>query len=97
MCIRDSYWNVRSGRVLVREKHVLYGLEVLSRRVGYGRINPREATEIFIREALVPADISTRHATLKNNRRLCDKLETWQTRAHRLGADWRTHRGHYTT
>ena len=82
----QPYWNARSGRVLIREKHVLYGLEVLSRRVGYGRINPREATEIFIREALVPADTGTPHATLENNRRLCDKLETWQTRAHRLGS-----------
>ena len=81
----QPYWNARSGRVLVREKHVLYGLEVLSRRVDYGRINPREATEIFIREALVPADIRTRHATLESNRRLCDKLETWQTRAHHVG------------
>ena len=81
----QPYWNARSGRVLVREKHVLYGLEVLSRRVDYGRINPREATEIFIREALVPADIRTRHATLESNRHLCDKLETWQTRAHHVG------------
>ncbi len=82
----QPYWNARSGRVLVREKHVLYGLEVLNRRVGYGRINPREATEIFIREALVPADIHTRHSFLQHNRRLCDKLETWQTRTQTYGA-----------
>jgi len=76
----QPYWNARSGRVLVREKHTLYGLEVLNRRVAYSRINAREATEIFIREALVPAEIHTPHAFLEHNRRLCDKLETWQTR-----------------
>ncbi len=81
----QPYWNARSGRVLVREKHVLYGLEVLNRRVDYGRINPREATEIFIREALVPADIHAQHAFIQHNRRLCDKLETWQTRTHAYG------------
>lgn len=82
----QPYWNARSGRVLVREKHILYGLEVLNRRVGYNRINSREATEIFIREALVPADIRASYPVLENNRRLCDKLETWQTRAHGYGA-----------
>ena len=76
----QPFWNARSGRVLVREKHTLYGLQVLDRRVAYSRINPREATEIFIREALVPAEIHTPHAFLQHNRRLCDKLETWQTR-----------------
>ncbi len=81
----QPYWNARSGRVLVRERHILYGLEVLNRRVDYGRINPREATEIFIREALVPADIHAQHNFLQHNRRLCDKLETWQTRTHAYG------------
>ncbi len=76
----QPYWNARSGRVLAREKHTLYGLEVLNRRIGYSRIDAREATEIFIREALVPAEIHTPHEFLAHNRRLCDKLETWQTR-----------------
>ncbi|MFA6110737.1 MAG: ATP-dependent RNA helicase HrpA [Candidatus Latescibacterota bacterium] len=80
---KEPYWNPRSGRVLVQETLTLYGLEVLTRKVGYGRINPREATEIFIREALVPGAIQTPHGFLEHNLRLFSKLETWQTRVSR--------------
>ena len=80
----QPYFNPRSGRVLVREKQTLYGLEVLSRRIPYSRINAREATEIFIREALVPGTVHTPHKFLAHNIRLCQKIETWQTRARGL-------------
>ncbi|MDE2810693.1 MAG: ATP-dependent RNA helicase HrpA, partial [Gemmatimonadota bacterium] len=80
----QPYFNARSGRVLVREKLTLYGLEVLSRRIPYSRINAREATEIFIREALVPGTVHTPHKFLAHNIRLCQKIETWQTRARGL-------------
>ena len=80
----QPYFNARSGRVLVREKQTLYGLEVLSRRIPYSRINAREATEIFIREALVPGTVHTPHKFLAHNTRLCQKIETWQTRARGL-------------
>ncbi|MYI61822.1 MAG: ATP-dependent RNA helicase HrpA, partial [Gemmatimonadetes bacterium] len=80
----QPYFNARSGRVLVREKQTLYGLEVLSRRIPYSRINAREATEIFIREALVPGTVHTPHKFLAHNIRLCQKIETWQTRARGL-------------
>lgn len=77
----QPYFNARSGRVLVREKLTLYGLQILDRRVGYNRINAGEATEIFIREALVPGAVHTPHKFLALNTRLCQKLETWQIRA----------------
>ena len=80
---KEPYWNARSGRVLVQETLTLYGLEVLSRRVPYNRIEPREATEIFIREALLPGAVHTPHPFLEHNVRLCQKLETWQTRVSR--------------
>ena len=85
---KEPYWNPRSGRVLVQETLTLYGLQVLTRRVPYSRIAPREATEIFIREALIPGTIHTSHPFLKHNVRLLQKLETWQTRVSRYaGAD----------
>ena len=76
----QPYFNARSGRVLVNEKLTLYGLELLKRRVPYSRINAVEATEIFIREALVPGAVKTSHPFLEQNTRLCQKLETWQSR-----------------
>jgi ATP-dependent helicase HrpA len=76
----EPYYNARSGRVLVREKLNLFGLELLTRRVPYNRVDARKATEIFIREALVPGIVHTSHGFLERNTRLCQKLETWQSR-----------------
>ena len=76
----QPYWNLRSGRVLVRKRHILYGLEVNTQRVDYGAIHPKEATQIFIREGLIPAQFHTKHTFLLHNKRLCDKIEVWQNR-----------------
>lgn len=76
----EPYFNARSGRVLVREKLNLFGLELLTRRVPYSRVNEAHATEIFIREALIPGVVKTRHPFLEQNARLVQKLETWMSR-----------------
>jgi ATP-dependent helicase HrpA len=47
------HWSAAAGRVLVEEKVTFQGLEVRSRRVAYASINPKDATAIFIRSALV--------------------------------------------
>jgi ATP-dependent helicase HrpA len=78
---RDPMWNQRSGRVLVRETVRIYGLEIDSRAVAHRKIDPKAATEIFIREGLLGEDqIRQPHKFLAHNHRLCDKIETWQTR-----------------
>ena len=74
------HWSAAQGRVLVTEKVLLGGLELHQRLMPYGKINPREATEIFIRHALIEEPIATPHAFLKKNQTLREKIETWQTR-----------------
>jgi ATP-dependent helicase HrpA len=54
----NPHWSVASGRVLAEERTSLYGLEIRQRKVAYGNVNPGEATAIFIRSALVEADLS---------------------------------------
>jgi ATP-dependent helicase HrpA len=54
---QNPHWSVAAGNVLIEEKTTLYGLEVHKARVAYGKINPAEATEIFIRSALVEDDL----------------------------------------
>ena len=51
-----SRWNAAAGRVLIEEITTLYGLEVRRRDVAMGNVQPKEATEIFIRSALVEED-----------------------------------------
>jgi ATP-dependent helicase HrpA len=53
----NPHWSARGGRVLAEEVITLHGLEVERRKVAYGNINPLEATEIFVRDALVREDL----------------------------------------
>jgi len=50
---QNPQWSVAAGNVLVDEITTLYGLEIHKVKVSYGKVNPVEATEIFIRSALV--------------------------------------------
>ena len=54
---QNPQWSVTAGNVLVEEKTTLYGLEVRKVKVSHGNVNPLEATEIFIRSALVEDDL----------------------------------------
>ncbi|TVR49304.1 MAG: ATP-dependent RNA helicase HrpA [Puniceicoccaceae bacterium] len=82
----EPAWDPGAGRVLVRESIRLGGLEVASRRVDYGRINPTHATELFIRGALIhdPADHPL--PFLEHNRALVEKVADLRTR--RRMHDW---------
>ncbi len=77
-------WSSRSGRVLVKERVTLKGLEILTRSIDYRRVNPEDATEIFIREALVGDGLQTQHAFREHNRLIIDEVQTWQRRVRDL-------------
>jgi ATP-dependent helicase HrpA len=50
----EPHWEKKAAEVVALERATLYGLLVYQgRRIGYGRIDPAGAREIFIREALV--------------------------------------------
>ncbi|HVK58754.1 MAG TPA: DUF3418 domain-containing protein, partial [Candidatus Kapabacteria bacterium] len=74
------HWSAQQGRVLVTEKVLLGGLEIHNRLVPFAKVNPKEATEIFIRSALVEEPVSAPHRFLAENQKLREKVETWQTR-----------------
>lgn len=81
-------WEATAGRVLARERVLLRGLVLRERRVSYARVNPTEATAIFIRSALIGGDLEERCPFVEHNRRLVEKLEVWQTRMrHRVVPD----------
>ena len=58
----NPHWSASAGRVLAEEVITLHGLEVQRRKVAYGNVNPREATAIFIRSALVEENLEVRNA-----------------------------------
>lgn len=54
----EPFWDVEKGRVMAKQRTRLYGLELESKAVGYGKIDAVHALEIFIREGLVNDTIS---------------------------------------
>jgi len=76
----EPFWNAEAGRVLVKRRARLYGLELESRAVGYGKVDPVHATELFIREGLVNDTITWPFDFLAHNRKVRDKVEIVLTR-----------------
>ncbi len=81
----EPFWNEEAGRVMVKQRTRLYGLELESRAVGYGKINPAHATEIFIREALVNDTVVFPLDCLIHNRAVRAKIENALTRTRDTG------------
>jgi ATP-dependent helicase HrpA len=77
---REPQWDRKAGRVLVKERALLHGMELQSKRIGYAQIDPRDATNIFVLSALVEEEIDTPHPFFPHNQALRQKIETWQTR-----------------
>ena len=73
---KDPHWDAKSGRVLVKERVSINGLDLINRRVPFGRIDSEMATEIFVREALMGDGLDSRHDFVETNRCLVQKLET---------------------
>ncbi|ETB53070.1 ATP-dependent helicase, partial [Mycobacterium avium 10-5560] len=80
----EPHWDPDRGEVMAYERVTLYGLPLVSRRrVGYARIDPVLARELFIRHALVEGDWHTRHRFFADNARLRGELEELEERARR--------------
>ncbi|MDQ9169709.1 ATP-dependent RNA helicase HrpA [Oxalobacteraceae bacterium R-40] len=81
----DPRWEKRSAQVSAYERATLYGLVVYSqRRVNYGLINPKEAREIFIREALVGGDFESRAPFFAHNQKLVREIENLEHKSRRM-------------
>ena len=76
----DPFWSEKAGRVLVLERVLIHGLELVRRHIDHGRVNLAEATEIFIRGALVGEEARIPLPFFAENRQVREKLETALTR-----------------
>jgi len=75
------HWERRRGEVVACEQVSLYGLIIVPERsISYGRINPEEASEIFIRNALVEGDIREPLPFMEHNKRLIDEISGMENR-----------------
>ena len=76
----DPRYDVKGQRVVIKERLFLYGLEVGTRNVGFSQLDAQEATDIFVREALVEEQLRDKFKFLEHNKELREEVEEWQTR-----------------
>ncbi|MBN1904438.1 MAG: ATP-dependent RNA helicase HrpA [Deltaproteobacteria bacterium] len=80
----DPHWEKKRGEVRALETVSLYGLPVVTgRSVSYGRINPEESHEIFVRSALIENDIAQKFPFLEHNMNLLKELENMENKLRR--------------
>ncbi|GAA4027832.1 ATP-dependent RNA helicase HrpA [Actimicrobium antarcticum] len=81
----EPRWEKRTAQVTASERATLYGLVVYSqRRINFGLINPVEAREIFIRDALVGGEFETRAPFFAYNNNLIREIENLEHKSRRL-------------
>jgi ATP-dependent helicase HrpA len=81
----EPRWEKRTAQVTASERATLYGLVVYSqRRINFALINPVEAREIFIRDALVGGEFDTRAPFFVHNQKLIREIENLEHKSRRL-------------
>lgn len=79
----DPHWEKKREAVMATEQVTLYGLTIDRRLRPYGPINPDEATEIFIRNALIQGDVRQPLPFMKHNLHQMAQVEEMQDRLRR--------------
>lgn len=80
----DPHWEKRAAAVVAYERLTLYGLVINpKRKVQYGRINPVESRELFIRGALVEGEFNTYAPFFKHNADLIAEIEEMEAKSRR--------------
>ncbi|MEO8888866.1 MAG: ATP-dependent RNA helicase HrpA, partial [Jatrophihabitantaceae bacterium] len=80
----EPHWDGRRGAAMAYERVTLYGLPIIARRLGgYSSVEPAEARELFIQQALVERDWSSRHHFLADNERLIEQIAALEERTRR--------------
>ena len=80
----DPHWEKKAAQVAAWERSTLYGLVINpKKRVHFGPMNPGEAREVFIRQALVTGEFNTQAPFFAHNQRLIRDIEALEHKARR--------------
>ncbi|HEY0665206.1 MAG TPA: ATP-dependent RNA helicase HrpA, partial [Gallionella sp.] len=80
----DPHWEKKAAQVAAWERSTLHGLLLNpKKRVHYGPMNPEEAREVFIRQALVEGEFNTQAPFFAHNRKLIADIEALEHKARR--------------
>ena len=85
----SPYWNEQQGAVYGTEDVLLGGLSVVEgRRVYFGRVNPKLAFEVFIREALVEGKMRGNNLVTQNLAWVKEQILGGERKLRRVGYLW---------
>ncbi|MDR4517285.1 MAG: ATP-dependent RNA helicase HrpA [Nitrosomonas sp.] len=80
----EPHWEKKRAEVIAYERITLYGLPIVTKRpIHYGRINPVESREIFIRSALVAGEYVTKAPFFRHNQQLVKDIEELEHKTRR--------------
>lgn len=80
----DPHWEKDSAQAVAFERVTLYGLPIVARRkVNFGRINPIQAREIFIREGLVNNGYTSKAKFVHHNLQLMREVQSLEHKTRR--------------
>lgn len=80
----QAHWERSRGEVVAFEQVSLFGLVIVEQRqISYGRIDPVESSNIFIRSALVDGDVKKSFSFMINNQKLIDEIRDMENRFRR--------------
>ncbi|WP_343622507.1 ATP-dependent RNA helicase HrpA [Roseateles puraquae] len=84
----EPHWEKKAAEVVALERATLYGIVLYNnRRVNFGRVDPKAAREIFIREGLVndelPEDLARQLRFIGHNRRQIAKVQALEHKSRR--------------
>jgi ATP-dependent helicase HrpA len=80
----EPHWSSKQASAMAHEKVTLYGVPIVADRVvHFGRIDPELSRDIFIQNALVEGDWTTRHHFFRDNRELIERLQELEAKTRR--------------
>ena len=80
----EPRWDERAGRAITTERVMLFGLPLVAgRTIGFDRVDKVAARELFIRNALIGGEWTTRHSFAEYNRDFVDSVRKMGERVRR--------------
>lgn len=80
----EPHWDAKRGSVMAYEQVSLYGLVIVShRRVSYGPVNSTEASDVFIRKALIEGEIGKTFPFISHNHHLIENISLMEDKIRR--------------
>jgi ATP-dependent helicase HrpA len=76
----DPRFDEENGTVRAVEHQVVFGLTIAKVGVAYGRINPGEANDLFIRDGLIETKLRTHHKFLAHNWALTEEIAGYEAK-----------------